>query len=351
MAQNILTNVEMMRLLLAEIGQNVCCNCGQAGHFVKECQRKRGQVAAIQAVPMQAILTSTTIQEHLVPPDSRVYAITQQEAEKSPNLIRGTISMDGHDFDALFDSGATHSFILGFVANGLNLPMYEFTPPMVVKTATGDLVSTSLMCKEVKFNYEEKEYVVDLIVLEGMNLHILLGMDWLVRHGVMIDCCSWKNYFSAKNEKKDSSYLSVLQMIKALNAGDAGYIMFEETPQFLPEREIEFSIDLVPDVRSISLASYRMSPVELAELMKKIEDLSSKNVIRPNVSPWGAPIIFMKKKDGTMRLCTDYRQLNNVTVKNKYPILAMMICRISLKMLQYFRRLIFVPDIIRSGLK
>ncbi|XP_061339425.1 uncharacterized protein LOC133286095 [Gastrolobium bilobum] len=171
-----------------------------------------------------------------------------EEVEKSPNLIRSTISMDGHDFDALFNSGATHSFILGFVANGLNLPMYAFTPPMVVKTATGDLVSTSLMCKEVKFSYEEK---------------------------------NMKNYFSAKNEKKDSPYLSVLQMIKVLNTGDAGYIMLggligvskeptssilivcdfedvfpEEIPQFPPEREIEFSIDLVPDVRHISLASY-----------------------------------------------------------------------------------------------
>ncbi|XP_061363911.1 uncharacterized protein LOC133307419 [Gastrolobium bilobum] len=209
---------------------------------------------------------------------------------------------------------------------------------MVVKTATRNLVSTSLMCKEVKFSYEEEEYVVDLIVLEGINLHIILGMDWVVIHGVMIDCCSRKIYFSAKNEKKDSPYLSVLQMIKALNVRDAGYIMLgglvgvskeptasipivcdfedvfpEEIPQFRPEKEIEFSIDPVPDVRPISLASYWMSPVELVELKKQIEEFSRKKFIRPSVSPWGAPVIFVKKKDETMRLCTDYRQLNMVT--------------------------------------
>ncbi|XP_061340633.1 uncharacterized protein LOC133287092 [Gastrolobium bilobum] len=125
----------------------------------------------------------------------------------------------------MFDSGATYSFTSSFVSNGLNLPMYAFMPPRAAKIATGDLVSIYLMCKEVKFSYEDKEYVVDLIVLEGMNLHIILGIDWLVRHGVMIDCCSKKNYFSTKNENKDSPYLLVLQMIKALNAGDAGYIM------------------------------------------------------------------------------------------------------------------------------
>ncbi|XP_061367815.1 uncharacterized protein LOC133310832, partial [Gastrolobium bilobum] len=163
--------------------------------------------------------------EHLVPPIERVYEVTLQDTEKSPNMIKGTISIDGHDFDALFDSVATHSFISGFIANGLNLPWYGFTPPMVVKTAIGDLVSTSLRCKEVKFSYEKKEYMVDLIVLEGMNMHIILGMDWFVRYGVMIYWCSGKIYFSAKNEKKYSIYLSVLQMIKALNTGDIRFIM------------------------------------------------------------------------------------------------------------------------------
>ncbi|XP_061348860.1 uncharacterized protein LOC133294223, partial [Gastrolobium bilobum] len=300
-----------------------------------KCPKKTGQVAAIQAIPIQSVPTQRAIEEPMAPTSARVYAVTQQEAERSPNLIRGTILIRGYAFDAMFDSGATHSFISEFVANGVHLPICEFTPPMVVKTATGDIVSTSLKCKEVRFIYEQEEYMVDLIVLEGMNLHIILGMDWLVRYGVMLDCCSRRVFFAAKGEKPDSLYLTAQKLNKALNEGDAGYIILgglvgdskeptanipvvcefedvfpEEIPHFPPEREIEFSIDLVPGVGPISLAPYRMSPVELAELKKQLEELSRKNFIRPGVSPWGAPVIFVKKKDGTMRLCTDYRQLN-----------------------------------------
>jgi hypothetical protein len=87
-----------------------------------------------------------------------------------------------------------------------------------------------------------------------------------------------------------------------------------------PEREIEFSIDLMPGAQPISVAPYRMSPVELRELKSQLEDLLRKHFIRPSVSPWGAPVLLVKKKDGTMRLCIDYRQLNKVTIKNKHPL-------------------------------
>jgi len=86
------------------------------------------------------------------------------------------------------------------------------------------------------------------------------------------------------------------------------------------EREIEFSIDLVPGAGPISVAPYRMSPVELVELKKQLEELLEKRFVRRNVSPWGPPMLLVKKKDGTMRLCVDYRQLNKVTIKNKYHL-------------------------------
>ncbi|XP_061375195.1 uncharacterized protein LOC133317351 [Gastrolobium bilobum] len=150
----------------------------------------------------------------------------------------------------MIDSGATHSFISGFVANGLHLPIHEFTPPMGVKTATGDIVSTSLKCKEVRFIFEKEDRRIS---------------------------------FAAKGEKSDSLYLTAPQLKKALTEGDAGYIILvrlvgaskepttnipvvcefedvspEEIPQFPPEREIELSIDLLPGVGPISLAPYRM---------------------------------------------------------------------------------------------
>ncbi|MCH82779.1 RNA-directed DNA polymerase (Reverse transcriptase), partial [Trifolium medium] len=94
----------------------------------------------------------------------------------------------------------------------------------------------------------------------------------------------------------------------------------EDITSLPPEREIEFSIDLVPGAEPISTAPYRMSPLELKELKAQLEELLQKHFIRPSVSPWGAPVLLVKKKDGGMRLCIDYRRLNKVTIKNKYPL-------------------------------
>ena len=94
----------------------------------------------------------------------------------------------------------------------------------------------------------------------------------------------------------------------------------EELPGLPPEREVEFSIELLPGTSPISRTPYRMAPTELRELKAQLQDLIDKGFIRPSTSPWGAPVLFVKKKDGTLRLCVDYRQLNKATVKNKYPL-------------------------------
>ena len=87
-----------------------------------------------------------------------------------------------------------------------------------------------------------------------------------------------------------------------------------------PERDIDFAIDLEPGTKPISIPPYRMAPAELRELSVQLEELLCKGFIRPSVSPWGAPVLFVKKKDGTLRMCVDYRQLYKVTVKNRYPM-------------------------------
>ena len=91
--------------------------------------------------------------------------------------------------------------------------------------------------------------------------------------------------------------------------------------RFTPDREMEFAIELVPSTAPISKAPYRMAPTELAELKKQLQELLDKGLIQPSVSPWGAPVLFVRKQDGRLRLCIDYRELNRVTVKNKYLLL------------------------------
>ena len=96
--------------------------------------------------------------------------------------------------------------------------------------------------------------------------------------------------------------------------------IFQEVPGLPPKRDIDFSINLMPGAALVSKAPYRMSTPEMKELQLQLEEILKKGYILPSVSPWGALVLFVKKKDGTLRLCIDFRQLNKVTVKNKYPL-------------------------------
>ena len=87
-----------------------------------------------------------------------------------------------------------------------------------------------------------------------------------------------------------------------------------------PDRAIEFVIELIPGTKPISIPPYRMAPAELKEMKAQLEELLSKGYIRPSTSPWGAPVLFVKKKDGSLRLCIDYRQLNRAKIRNQYPL-------------------------------
>ena len=94
----------------------------------------------------------------------------------------------------------------------------------------------------------------------------------------------------------------------------------DELSELTPQRDVDFVIELHPGTSPISTTLQWMAPVELQELKVKIQGLLDKGFIRPSTSPWGAPVMFAKKKDKTLRLCIDYRQLNRVTIKNRYPL-------------------------------
>nr|GFC76403.1 putative reverse transcriptase domain, aspartic peptidase domain protein [Tanacetum cinerariifolium] len=94
----------------------------------------------------------------------------------------------------------------------------------------------------------------------------------------------------------------------------------DELPGIPPVHEVEFNIELIPGAEPISKAPYRMAPIELKELKDQLQELLERGFIRPSVSPWGAPVLFVKKKDNSMRLCIDYRELNKITIHNRYPL-------------------------------
>jgi hypothetical protein len=94
----------------------------------------------------------------------------------------------------------------------------------------------------------------------------------------------------------------------------------DDLPGMPLDRQVEFFIELLPRTAPIPKRPYRMAVNELEELKKQLKELLDKTFIRPSSSPWGAPVIFVEKKDGTQRICVDYRSLNEVTIKNKYPL-------------------------------
>ena len=94
----------------------------------------------------------------------------------------------------------------------------------------------------------------------------------------------------------------------------------EELPSLPPEREVDLVIEVLHGTNPISRAPYRVAPTEIKELKTQLQELLDKGFVRHSVSPWGAPVLFVKMKDETLRMCIDYQQINKVTVKNKYPL-------------------------------
>ncbi|GKB62133.1 putative reverse transcriptase domain-containing protein [Tanacetum coccineum] len=102
---------------------------------------------------------------------------------------------------------------------------------------------------------------------------------------------------------------------------ETNVILIEDLPGLPPAGQVKFQIDLVPGAAPVARAPYRIAPAELQELSTQLQELSDRGFIRPSSSPWGAPVLFVKKKDGSFRMCIDYRELNRLTVKNRYPLL------------------------------
>nr|GEU53917.1 putative reverse transcriptase domain-containing protein [Tanacetum cinerariifolium] len=94
----------------------------------------------------------------------------------------------------------------------------------------------------------------------------------------------------------------------------------EELPGLPPVRQVEFQVDLIPGARPVARAPYRLAPSEMQELSNQLQELADRGFIRPSTSPWGALVFFVKKKDESFRMCIDYRELNKLTVKNRYPL-------------------------------
>jgi hypothetical protein len=208
---------------------------------------------------------------------------------------------------------------------------------MIVSSPGGDMHARYVSPK-VSILIRGVEFLVKLIVLESKGIDVIVGMDWLSRHNGLIDCAKKAVRLTPSNGKELEYVVENLAMDKAasnkivLNHVDVTStldirtvskfpdVFPEELPGMPPDREIEFVIYLVPSTALIFKRLYRMTANQLAELKEQLQELLDKGYIRSSASPWGAPVIFVPKKDGTQRMCMDYRSLNEVTIKNNYPL-------------------------------
>ncbi|XP_073051196.1 uncharacterized protein [Primulina eburnea] len=228
----------------------------------------------------------------------------------------------------------------------------KLTEPFRISTPTSRAIETEEIYRDCEISINNQTFGADLIQLIMVDFDIILGMDWLARNSAVVDCKGKEvKLRTPKQEevvfhgksKGRKSLLSASQAWKAMKSGEDIYLAMvsevteevelkledipivrefpdvfpEELSGTVPEREVEFEINLVPGAAPISKAPYRMAPAELKELKEQLQELQDKKQIRPSVSPWGAPVLFVKKKDGSMRLCIDYRELNKITIKNR----------------------------------
>ena len=242
----------------------------------------------------------------------------------------------------LRDPGATHSFISVPFTKRHQIKSQPIDGRMVVSVPNGDTMISERIVPGSRLVNKNKDFPADLIVLGIHDFDIVLGMDWLSKHRSTLDCHKKEVRFVRPEEpgvifrgiKREiaPSLINAMTASKMLRKGCQGYLAFvvdrrqegtrledipivKEFPDcFLddisglpPDREVEFTIDLIPGTEPISIPPYRMAPVELRELKAQLEELLSKGFIRPSISPWGAPILFVKKKDGSLRLCIDYK--------------------------------------------
>ena len=280
-----------------------------------------------------------------------VYAITPQVESADQLVIHGTFLLSCLWARVLFDSGASYSFIDASVVIELGLEVETLEDPFYASSPLGIRARIRMICRGCELEISGTLLTVDLRIMDMSEFDVILGMDWLTAYRVVIDCerrrvtaytqdstrvvfqgdkhdifpqivyecrcqgqlAGWLVSLTLEDEERPDLDLPrvVCEYVD---------VFPDEVPGLPLQRVVDFGIELHLGTSPISMTPHRMTPVELQELRVQLQELLDKGFIRSSTSPWGSPVLFAKKKDKTLRLCIDYRQLNRVTIKNRYPL-------------------------------
>jgi hypothetical protein len=212
------------------------------------------------------------------------------------------------------------------------LDLYPANGAYIIATPGGKISSTQV-CRSVPIQMGKNLMRTDLLLLDLEGMDVLLGMNWMTQYHVSLDISSRTVEIDSPEHEPTILYLPQREYINSCTYAATGIklkdipiiceypdVFLDDLPGMPPDWDIEFIIELQPGTAPISKRPYRMPPNELAELKIQLQDLLDKGYIHPSASPWGCPALFVKKKDNSLRLCVDYRPLNAVTIKTKYPL-------------------------------
>ncbi|GJQ98150.1 putative reverse transcriptase domain-containing protein [Tanacetum coccineum] len=243
----------------------------------------------------------------------RAFMLGAEEARQDPNIVTGMFTLNNHFATTLFDSGADYSFVSTTFIPLLGLEPSELGFKYEIEIASEQLVEIDKVIKGCKLEIEGHVFDIDLIPFGHRSFDMIIVRIPLPDGKVL-------RVVGERPEEK----ARLLMSAKASDKKQEEIVVVRDFPEVFPDdlsglppiREIELTHRATPVAKS----PYGLTPFELKELSGQLKELQDKGFIRPSSSPWGALMLFVKKKDGSFRMCIDYRELNKLTVKNRYPL-------------------------------
>ncbi|KAJ9553199.1 hypothetical protein OSB04_017244 [Centaurea solstitialis] len=285
-----------------------CFHCFQPGHIKPNCTKLASAQPHVQA-PAPATLRitdgSTGKKGGSSTSRGRAFQMMADEAQSAPDVV----------------TGATWSFVSSAFCKDFRLERGKLASPLAIDIAAEEVRVCEDVYRGCTIVIHGVPFSIDLIPTPMNGIDVIVGVDWMFRnHGtarrwLQRGCTGYLAY--AVTSQAEDRKLTIADVPVVSEFPD---VFLEDLPGIPPDRQVEFGIDLIPGAAPIVRAPYRSAPPELQELASQLQELSEKGFIRPSSSPWGAPILFVKKKDGSHRMCIDYRELNKVTIKNRYPL-------------------------------
>ncbi|GJX10608.1 putative reverse transcriptase domain-containing protein [Tanacetum coccineum] len=276
-----------------------CYECGNTGHIKKNCPKLKNHGNGNG--------NGTT--------QGRAYALGGRDASPDSNVITGTFLLNNRYATILFDTGADRSFVSTTFSALIDITSTTLKNYYDVELADGKIIGVNTIIRGCTLNFMNHPFNIELMSVTLRSFDVIIGMDWLTKYHEVIICdekigCDVFLAHITTKEAKDKSEGKRLEDVPIVR--DFPEVFHEDLPGIPPARQVEFQIDLVPGDAPVARAPYQLAPSEIKELAEQLQELSDKVFIRPSSSPWGAPVLFVKKKDGSFCMCIDYHELNKL---------------------------------------